>query len=426
MTTTDPEARWLYQGWCWNNDLASGGYSHEELQPVMAAFAQATPAGRLLVSDMWAEWQPITADLSLVSLPYLYGVLQNFGGTSTLSGSTVILAEGAADALIEVPGIPDAFSTLPGGAGVGAFPEGIDQSPAYYTYLFDSNWCHSSSTTITASDELPPEASALPANDPALSDAMAGWWRRYARERYGLPRGSAEAAEATQAWQLLGAGAYGVVGRGNVTTTDVSASGTLVNVGFWREKQRGGLVASPNLEDFGDVPPAKLLSNASRLAEAWRRLANASVLASAEGQRALQWDLVNTGRAVLDVVADQRFWFLANATNASAAAAAGRAFLDVLADADTLLCTDARFMLAPVLRAARQVLGEEYAAPPEEAAFYERMARAQVTTWLPACANASEFSSGVCSIHMPSDDDGDDDSKAHGVGRPKCCFLSQV
>jgi hypothetical protein len=136
--------------------------------------------------------------------------------------------------------------------------------------------------------------------------------------------------------------------------------------------------------------------------------------------------LVNTGRAVLDVVADQRFWFLANATNASAAAAAGRAFLDVLADADTLLCTDARFMLAPVLRAARQVLGEEYAAPPEEAAFYERMARAQVTTWLPACANASEFSSGVCSIHMPSDDDGDDDSKAHGVGRPKCCFLSQV
>jgi len=47
----------------------------------MAAFKAAVPSGRLLVSDMWSEWSPISQPLSSTGLPYLWGTLQNFGGT---------------------------------------------------------------------------------------------------------------------------------------------------------------------------------------------------------------------------------------------------------------------------------------------------------------------------------------------------------
>ena len=127
MAATDPEARWLYQGWCWNNFLAQGSYTHAQLQLIMAGYAAAAPAGRLLVSDMWSEWAPIAEDLAAVGLPYLYGTLQNFGGNSILGASTQLLADGAPEDPVGVPGVAGAFSRFAGGTGVGAFPEGIDQ-----------------------------------------------------------------------------------------------------------------------------------------------------------------------------------------------------------------------------------------------------------------------------------------------------------
>jgi hypothetical protein len=60
-------------------------------------------------------------------------------GTIINGMSTLMLATRAVEAL-EVPGVPDTFARLPGASGLGAFPEGIDQSPAFATFLFDLNW----------------------------------------------------------------------------------------------------------------------------------------------------------------------------------------------------------------------------------------------------------------------------------------------
>ena len=50
------------------------------------------PAGRLIISDMWSEWAPLSSMLLRESVPFLFGVLQNFGGTLFLGMSVTALA----------------------------------------------------------------------------------------------------------------------------------------------------------------------------------------------------------------------------------------------------------------------------------------------------------------------------------------------
>lgn len=110
----------------------------------------------------------------------------------------------------------------------------------------------------------------------------------------------------------------------------------------------------------------------------------------------LRYDVVNIGRELLDRVADARYEALAASMDgpSSAAVAAADGVVEVQEDADALLCTDAAFALSSWVAAA-SAMGQEDGL----AAFYNRMARSQVTTWLPACHDAAEFAGGVCSIH---------------------------
>ena len=90
-------------------------------------------------------------------------------------------------------------------AGIGAYPEGINQNPVFYTYLFDANWLTSSSA---------PPSSALPPGPQAVSAYLS----RYAIERYSLTPSSSRHSPtlltttlipiAQEAWRLLGATVY--------------------------------------------------------------------------------------------------------------------------------------------------------------------------------------------------------------------------
>ena len=100
---------------------------------------------------------------------------------------------------------------------------------------------------------------------------------------------------------------------------------------------------------------------------------------------------------MLDRAADVLAAPLAAAKTAAGVKAAGAALLELHTDADALLCASGAFLLARVLDQAA-ALGRA-AGPEQDADFYDRMARAQVTTWLPACQSPGEFAGGVCSIH---------------------------
>ena len=341
---TDPDAVWHYQGWI----LGLGDLD------VVKGYVAAVPRGRLVISDMWSEWAPLQEMLDAADVPFLHGALQNFGGTLFLGVSVSALA-GANTNASSPPGV--AASLEAGGAsafGVGAFPEGIDQNLPYWVYFFDANW---NATTPGSVD---------------------GWWGAWADARYAAPGNEA----ARRAWALVGASAYGVDDRD-------PPSG-----GFYHEKAQGGLLSAPLLHDPSDAPVAEWYDPRA-VVEAWRLLAHADLAASAP----LDYDLANLGREALGRVADGRFPALATATTAEGARGAAAALLEVYADADALLCA------SPSLRARdyfdlAAALAE---ADGSDASFYDTVARAQVTTWYPACVGGDDVARGVCSRHADAD-----------------------
>jgi len=56
-------------------------------------------------------------------VPWLYGVLQNFGGTLMLGFSVDVMNTGAPEDPSAAPGVAAQFASHDGGVGVGAFPE---------------------------------------------------------------------------------------------------------------------------------------------------------------------------------------------------------------------------------------------------------------------------------------------------------------
>lgn len=95
--------------------------------------SEAVPAGHLVISDMWCEFSPIwnsNDDFSFFNVSFIWGVLHNFGGNVGMWGSVPTLNSGPYDAMQNATSL----------VGIGMFPEGIDQNPAYYQFLFDTNW----------------------------------------------------------------------------------------------------------------------------------------------------------------------------------------------------------------------------------------------------------------------------------------------
>ncbi|KAK7248220.1 alpha-N-acetylglucosaminidase [Aureococcus anophagefferens] len=334
MARTDPDARWHYQGWILN--MGDGA--------VVEAYVGAVPAGRLLVSDMWSEWAPLRSMLVAAGAPFLYGALQNFGGTLDLGMSVAQLAGNLSGA---PPGVAEGLAA--GGAlaaGVGAFPEGIDQNLPYWVYFFDANW-----------------------NGTRPLDA---WWAAYAAARYGV-----EDDDAAAAWAALAASAYAQPAGGGD--------------GFWREKARGGLLSAPGLHDASDAPAAPAYATAP-LVDAWRRLAAANLSGAP-----YDYDVANVGREALS---------RARRRDLRAAALRrddGRGREDGRRRAPGALRRRGRAPLrVAVAPRGRLLRPRPRARAPRagdggDAAFYDRVARAQVTTWLPACGGESD--AAPCSRH---------------------------
>jgi len=308
-----------------------------------------------LVSDMWAEWRPITGMLAEADVPYLYGVLQNFGGSLFLGMSTIALNDGAPEDPVTVPSIFDTFAQRDGGVGIGAFPEGIDQNPAYYTYLFDAPWL------------------SAPVRD------MDKWWAKYALQRYGVYSHSA-----AMAWEALGRSVYGIDVRKNASEG-----------GEFREKKTGGISSAPFMHYTGDKPShVPGWYNLSVVFSAWELLVEAAEELSTVSST-LRYDLANVGREVLEKINDVRYTDLMAAKDAATVSGRADRVMTLQSDADALLCTDASLSMSSWVQAAAACGDDDGLSN-----FYDRMARAQVTTWLPACKDRAEFADGVCSIHV--------------------------
>eukprot|EP01062_Namystynia_karyoxenos_P066106 TRINITY_DN60117_c0_g1_i1.p1 TRINITY_DN60117_c0_g1~~TRINITY_DN60117_c0_g1_i1.p1 ORF type:complete len:832 (+),score=210.95 TRINITY_DN60117_c0_g1_i1:97-2496(+) len=336
MNATDPAAVWLYQGWIVGDPKVVRGY------------VRAVPPGRLIISDMWAEWAPKWEMLAEAGCPFMYGVLQNFGGNLFLQGNVAQLANGTQRAG------PVAAALAQGASGVGAFPEGADQNSPYFSYLYDTAWAGGS------------------ALDPAA------WFASYAVRRYPA---AVRGAHADAAWSAIAREIH-------LRDRPEPAGG---NTGMYREKSRDALTSAPML-GLEDTPQPDWY-NVTALWEAWGELA-----AAAEGlsnlPATLRYDIVNTGREVLAKLSN-RLWPRVANPNATVAdlREGGAALLQMHDDADALLCSDPGTALSTWLDMAAKWGGAG-----ADAAFFDWSARAQVSTWLPACSTpiTSGDELGVC------------------------------
>ncbi|KAF5903954.1 alpha-N-acetylglucosaminidase, partial [Clarias magur] len=134
MTSVDPQAVWLMQGWLFVNNPEFWK------PPQIKALLNGVPQGRMIVLDLFAESMPVfNFTQSFYGQPFIWCMLHNFGGNSGLFGAVERVNSGPFEAQ-KFPG-----STL---VGLGIAPEGIEQNPAIYELMAELAW-HEEAVNLT-------------------------------------------------------------------------------------------------------------------------------------------------------------------------------------------------------------------------------------------------------------------------------------
>jgi alpha-N-acetylglucosaminidase len=160
MHQADTSATWVMQGWLFYNDRKFWK------APQIKALLDAVPGDRLLVLDLAAEIQPIWKSTdAFYGKPWIWNMLNNFGGNVNLFGHMDDVASKPAQALKD-----SASGKL---TGIGLTMEAIEQNPVLYELMMDNTW---QSQPID----------------------LQAWLPTYIRNRYGF-----DSEKLLQAWQIL-------------------------------------------------------------------------------------------------------------------------------------------------------------------------------------------------------------------------------
>lgn len=284
MHAADPEAVWVLQGWLFVN-------APDFWQPAQGrALFGAVPDGRLLALDLFCENTPVWSKTdAFYGKPWIWCVIQNFGGTVSLHGALPRMAEDLTKALTS----PQRGKL----SGIGLIFEGRDYNPIVQDFVTDMTWRR----------EVP---------------NVEAWGRDFVQRRYSQLRPASE-----EAWRILRKTAYTQVGR----------SDTL-------------LCSRPsNTTTAGGTPysPALLFEAAERL------LADADALARLDTyqfdlvnvtREALTAVAPRLHAPLADAVKRQ---------DPAALDRAGKDLLSLIGDLDELLATRREFLLGPWLADAK-------------------------------------------------------------------------
>lgn len=134
MTSVDPRAIWLMQGWLF---ISSPEFWKP---PQIQALLHGVPQGRMIVLDLFADSIPaFNFTKSFYGQPFIWCMLHNFGGNNGLFGAVERVNSGPFEAE-KFPG-----STL---VGLGIAPEGIEQNPVIYELMAELAW-HEKAVNLT-------------------------------------------------------------------------------------------------------------------------------------------------------------------------------------------------------------------------------------------------------------------------------------
>jgi alpha-N-acetylglucosaminidase len=362
LNRTDPQAMWSYQGFSFI------GWHRPEQAEALKGFIDAVPKDHFVIIDMsytgLGEWAKFN-NASFFGAPFVWTALHNFGGTDGIKGDIRRLNH-----------FP--FEILPTTsiAGIGGTPEGINQNPAYYEFLFESTFRDGPVENV---------------DDYLVHRSL---------KRYGLIPSDDDGPTSSiinhlaDTWTLLMQSLY----SNDFSTQDPSGIGHL-------KPWTSGL-----FEDDRHTPKPMMC----QVFRAWEHMILAIQEASTasvdvhktlkENNEPFRYDLINLGREILaqlSTPAALNFTDATNQTDQNVLISSAEFYVNLLKDADTLVGTDQAFLLGPWLQSARKWGANQsddcYSAILESsdcAHFYEWNARTQITTWNPTSKHSPSIPGG--------------------------------
>jgi len=314
MAAADPKAVWVMQGWMFH-------YNNKFWQPKqIKALLNAVPDKQMIVLDLYSDAHPVwNRTEAYYGKPWIWSMLQNFGGNISLFGRMRHVATDPAIALHD----PESKNMT----GIGLTPEGIEQNPALFELMLENVW----------------------RDTPIDADA---WLNNYALRRYG--KGNSNAADA---WHIL--------------------LNTVYSGGLTEGGPESIIVARPTLEKSIDRVLTHLDYDPAKLVIAWGLLIQAAdSLKQSDGY---QYDLVDVTRQVLANYAtplQQKMATTYMNNDKARFEQYSSEFLQLMDDMDGLLNTRKDFLLGKWINEARANGITE-----QEKNLYEFNARDIVTLW---------------------------------------------
>jgi alpha-N-acetylglucosaminidase len=314
MRQADPQAVWVMQGWLFYSDRKFWK------APQIKALLDAVPNDKMLLLDLAAEIEPVWKRTeAFYGKPWIWNMLNNFGGNVNLFGRIEGVAKGPAEALHD-----PASGNL---KGIGLTMEAIEQNPVLYELMMHHTW----------------------RREPIDLDQ---WLTGYIRNRYGNP-----SPAITEAWQTLKQTVYNGQAIRDGAESIVTGRPTFDSTTVWTRTKL-------------NYAPADLLP-------AWDRFVQSiDVYGQSDG---FQYDLVDVSRQVLANYAlpvQQRWVKAYREKNVAAFRKHSAEFIELIDDMDRLLATRSDFLLGKWVSDARKCGGTE-----AEKALYEQNAKDLITLW---------------------------------------------
>ncbi|WP_218149142.1 alpha-N-acetylglucosaminidase [Chitinophaga sp. YR573] len=323
MRQADTAAIWVMQGWLFYSDRKFWK------APQIEALLKAVPDDKMILLDLAAEIEPVWKRTeAFYGKPWIWNMLNNFGGNVNLFGRMDGVAAGPALALHDT-----ASKRL---SGIGLTMEAIEQNPVIYELTMQHTW----------------------QTEPVQLDE---WLPKYIQNRYGTQNDSL-----LKAWQILRHTVY---------------NGKLI-----RDGAESIITGRPTFDSTTKWTRTLLNYPPKELLPAWDLFIRSADIKT-DG---FTYDLVDITRQVMANYALplQQKWIKAyKAKDSVAFRKTSTAFLTLIEDLDRLLATKKDFMLGPWLADARK-----WGTTPKEKALYERNARDLITLWGDAESPLHEYS----------------------------------
>ena len=324
MSQSDTAAVWVMQGWLFYSDRKFWK------APQIKALLSAVPDNKMILLDLAAEIEPVWKRTeAFYGKPWIWNMLNNFGGNVNLFGRMEGVADGPALALQD-----SASRRL---AGIGLTMEAIEQNPVIYELMMQHVW---QTRPIQLDDWLP----------------------FYIRNRYGTKNEASDSA-----WNVL--------------------LRTVYNGQKIRDGAESIITGRPTFDSATVWTRTELNYEAKDLLPAWDAFIRAAP--SCKGSDGFRFDLVDVTRQVLANYATplQRKWVAAyQRKDKDAFDRYSAQYLELISDLDTLLRTRKDFLLGPWLADARK-----WGSTSVEKSLYERNARDLITLWGDADSPLHEY-----------------------------------